>query len=90
MHIAMMTSGQLKAARALLGMDQAKLAELSGVSLATIQRMEASDGTVRGVVDTLVKVVDALNAAGIDLVGEGQRSDGGGRGVRLRSPPAPD
>jgi predicted transcriptional regulator len=83
----MMTSGQLKAARALLGIDQAKLAELSGVSLATIQRMEASEGTVRGVVDTLVKVIDALAAAGVELVGEGQRSETGGRGVRLRSPP---
>ncbi|MBX3529109.1 MAG: helix-turn-helix domain-containing protein [Rhizobiaceae bacterium] len=83
----MMTSGQLKAARALLGIDQATLAELSGVSLATIQRMEASEGTVRGVVDTLVKVIDALAAAGVELVGEGQRSDTGGRGVRLRSPP---
>lgn len=83
----MMTSGQLKAARALLGIDQTKLAELSGVSLATIQRMEASEGTVRGVVDTLVKVIDALAAAGVELVGEGQRSETGGRGVRLRSPP---
>lgn len=83
----MMTSGQLKAARALLGIDQSRLAELSGVSLATIQRMEASEGTVRGVVDTLVKVVDALSAAGVELIGEGQRSDTGGRGVRLRSPP---
>ncbi len=81
----MMTSGQLKAARALLGMDQAKLAELSGVSLATIQRMEASEGNVRGVVDTLVKVIDALAAAGVELIGDGQRSDAGGRGVRLRS-----
>lgn len=83
----MMTAGQLKAARALLGIDQARLAELSGVSLATIQRMEASDGIVRGVVDTLVKVIDALAAAGVELVGEGQRSEAGGRGVRLRSPP---
>ena len=85
-YSAMMTSGQLKAARALLGIDQTKLAELSGVSLATIQRMEASDGTVRGVVDTLVKVIDALGAAGVELIGDGQRSDGGGRGVRLRPP----
>jgi predicted transcriptional regulator len=83
----MITSGQLKAARALLGIDQVKLAELSGVSLATIQRMEASDGTVRGVVDTLVKVIAALDAAGVELIGDGQRSEAGGRGVRLRPPP---
>ena len=76
----------MRAARALLGIDQSRLAELAGVSLATIQRMEASGGNVRGVVETLIKVVEALDAAGIDLIGENQRSDGGGRGVRLRTP----
>lgn len=80
----MITSGQMRAARALLGIDQKQLAELSGVSLPTIQRMEASDGNVRGIVDTLTKVVEALNAAGIDLIGDDQRSEAGGRGVRLR------
>jgi predicted transcriptional regulator len=80
----MRTSGQLRAARALLGIDQKTLAERAGVSVPTIQRMEASDGNVRGVVDSLVKVVAALEAAGIDLIGEDARSEGGGRGVRLR------
>ena len=79
----------MRAARALLGIDQSRLAELAGVSLATIQRMEASGGNVRGVVETLIKVVEALDAAGIDLIGENQRSDGGGRGVRLRTPGSP-
>lgn len=73
-----MTSGQLRAARALLGIDQKTLAEMSGVSLPTIQRMEASDGTVRGNVDTLTKVVEALDRAGVELL------SAGGRGVRLR------
>lgn len=82
----MITAGQMRAARALLGIDQARLAELSGVSLATIQRMEASEGNVRGVVDTLTKVIEALAAAGVELIGEQQRSEGGGRGVRLRTP----
>ena len=36
------------------------LPDLAGVSLPTIQRMEASDGNVRGILDTLTKVVDAL------------------------------
>ncbi|MEX2642744.1 MAG: helix-turn-helix transcriptional regulator [Acetobacterales bacterium] len=81
-----MTSRQLRAARALLGIDQRKLAEMSGVSIATIRRMESSDGNVRGVVDSLTRVVEALNAAGIELIGEGARSDDGGRGVRLREP----
>lgn len=80
----MITSGQMRAARALLGIDQKALADLAGVSLPTIQRMEASEGVVRGVVDTLVKVVDALDRAGIELIGEGAASQGGGRGVRLK------
>ncbi len=79
-----MTAGQLRAARALLGMDQKALAELSGVSLPTVQRMEASEGVVRGTVETLTKVIEALNRAGVELIGDDARSDGGGRGVRLR------
>jgi predicted transcriptional regulator len=82
----MMTAGQLRAARALLGIDQKTLAEMADVSLPTIQRMEASEGTVRGIVETLTKVIEALNAAGVELIGENARSDGGGRGVRLRRP----
>jgi predicted transcriptional regulator len=80
----MLTAPQLRAARALLGIDQRELSKLSDVSLATIQRMEASEGNVRGVVDSLMKIVAALEAAGIELIGENMRSDGGGRGVRLR------
>jgi len=74
----MMTAGQLRAARALLGIDQKTLADMAGVSLPTIQRMEASDGTVRGNVDTLTKVVEALDRTGVELINVG------GRGVRLR------
>ncbi|MGJ4941829.1 helix-turn-helix transcriptional regulator [Bradyrhizobium sp. STM 3843] len=85
----MITSFQMRAARALLGIDQKALAELAGVSLPTIQRMEASTGNVRGVVDTLTKVIDAFNRAGVDLIGEHARSDDGGRGVRLREPGPP-
>ena len=85
----MITSFQMRAARALVGIDQKRLAELAGVSLPTVQRMEASDGNVRGVVDSLIKVVDALNRAGVDLIGEDARSDSGGRGVRLKQPGPP-
>jgi predicted transcriptional regulator len=80
----MITARQMRAARALLGIDQRQLAELAGLSLPTIQRMEASDGQVRGVIDTLVKVVRTLEANGIELIGEGQPSSAAGRGVRLR------
>ena len=80
----MMTSGQLRAARALLGIDQRELAQRSGLSVPTIQRMEASDGVVRGNVDSLMKLIDALAANGIELIAEGATSNGGGRGVRLK------
>jgi predicted transcriptional regulator len=82
----MITAGQMRAARALLGIDQRELAELSGVSLPTIQRMEASDGVVRCVVDTLVKVIEALDRAGVSLIGDNTVSVEGGRGVRLKAP----
>ena len=81
----MISAAQLRAARALLGIDQKKLAEMAGVSLPTIQRMEASkEEHVRGVVSTLTKIVEALDAAGIELIGNGQPSQGNGRGVRLK------
>jgi transcriptional regulator with XRE-family HTH domain len=80
----MITGAQMRAARALLGIDQRDLAERSSLSLPTIQRMEASDGVVRGNVDSLMKLVGALAAAGIELISEGAVSQGGGRGVRLK------
>ena len=80
----MVTGTQMRAARALLGIDQRELAQRSGLSLPTIQRMESSDGVVRGNVDSLMKLVDALAANGIELIGEGAASQGGGRGVRLK------
>jgi transcriptional regulator with XRE-family HTH domain len=79
----MITGAQMKAARAMLAIDQRELARLSNVSLPTIQRMEASDGIVRAVVDSLEKVVNALNEAGVELIASGARSEGAGRGVRL-------
>ncbi|MGX1319624.1 putative transcriptional regulator [Bradyrhizobium huanghuaihaiense] len=85
----MITSFQMRAARALLGIDQKTLAELAGVSLPTIQRMEASTGNVRGVVETLMRVVEAFDRAGVELIGEQARSDSGGRGVRLKEPGPP-
>ncbi len=80
----MLTGAQLRAARALLGIDQKTLADQAGVSLPTVQRMEASAGTVRGVVDSLTKIVEALDRAGIELIGDGAASMQGGSGVRLK------
>jgi transcriptional regulator with XRE-family HTH domain len=79
----MITAGQMRAARALLQIDQRQLAEISGLSLPTIQRMEASDGVIRGTIESLTKLIAALNVAGIELIGEGAASPSGGRGVRL-------
>jgi transcriptional regulator with XRE-family HTH domain len=82
------TAAQLRAARALLGIDQRELAQRCSLSLPTIQRMEASGGVIRGNVDSLMKLVEALAAAGIELIGEGAPSTHGGRGVRLKSLPS--
>ncbi|SET32909.1 helix-turn-helix domain-containing protein [Oceanicella actignis] len=81
----MITAAQMRAARALLGMDQKTLAELSGLSVPTIQRMEASEGVVRGSANSLTRVIEAFELAGVELIGEGAASPAGGRGVRLRS-----
>jgi transcriptional regulator with XRE-family HTH domain len=81
----MITAGQLRAARVLLGIDQRRLAELSGLSVPTIQRMEASETIVRGNVDSLVKLIAALEAAGIEIIDEGAVSHPQGRGVRLKA-----
>ena len=81
----MITSSQLRAVRALLNISQHQLAGLSGLSLPTIQRMEASDGIIRGNTDSLMKLLASLDHAGIELIGEGAMSQRGGRGVRLKA-----
>jgi transcriptional regulator with XRE-family HTH domain len=81
----MITAAQLRAARLLLGIDQRRLAELSGLSVPTIQRMEASETMVRGNVDSLVKLIAAFDAVGIEMIDEGAVSRSQGRGVRLKA-----
>lgn len=85
----MITAAQLRAARALLGIDQKTLAGMAGISVPTVQRMEASPGNVRGVVDSLARIVDALDGAGIELIGDNAASLAGGRGVRLKAAAVP-
>jgi transcriptional regulator with XRE-family HTH domain len=82
------TASQLRAARVLLGFDQRQLAELSGLSVPTIQRMEASEAMVRGNVDSLMKLIAALDLAGVEIIREGAVSKADGCGVRLKSGPA--
>lgn len=81
----MITAAQMRAARAMLGIDQRTLAELAGVSVPTIQRMEASHGTVRGVIESLTRIIEALDRAGVEMIAEGAVSASGGRGVRLKT-----
>lgn len=85
----MISAQQLRAARVFLGLDQRTLAAACKLSLPTIQRMEASDGVVRGNVESLMKLIEALNRAGIELIDEGAVSERGGRGVRLKQTNAP-
>jgi len=86
----MITGTQMKAARALLELDQKDLAVLAGVSVPTIQRMEASEGIVRGVIESLTRVISAIERSGVELIGGGAASNGGGRGVRLKQSDAAD
>ena len=76
----MITSGQIKAARALIGMTATKLAELSGVAYTTVVRMESSDGIPSGQVKTLDAVQKALEDTGIEFIGSPEE----GAGVRWK------
>lgn len=77
----MLTSEQLRAARAVLRWDQSRLTEMARISAETIKRLEKMDGTLGSTrVDTLDKLRRALEAAGIKFIPE----NGGGAGIRLR------
>ena len=75
----MLTSGQIRAARALLHWSARELAQSSGVHITTVQRMERGDGPVGGTVQTLAKVQRALEHAGVEFTAQN-----GGPGVRLK------
>jgi predicted transcriptional regulator len=76
----MMLSDQIRGARALLRLDQAGLAEAAGVSIETIKRVEAMEGDLKIRLDTLTKIKNALEKAGIEFIAE----NGGGAGVRFK------
>ncbi|SHN84144.1 helix-turn-helix domain-containing protein [Bradyrhizobium erythrophlei] len=75
----MISSDQIRGARAVLRLSQAELADGAGVSLETIKRLEAMDGELKVRLDTLTKIKDALEKAGVEFIPE----NGGGAGVRL-------
>jgi DNA-binding XRE family transcriptional regulator len=71
---------QVKAARALLDWSQEQLASAADVSIPTIKRLEANDGPLGGRGNTVEKILNAMEAAGVEFINE----NGGGPGVRLR------
>lgn len=77
----MITSGQIKAARALVGLTVAELAKEAGIGFTTLVRLEASDGVPSGTVRTLDAVQKALEAAGIEFIGTPEN----GAGIRWKS-----
>ena len=77
----MVTSEQLRAARALKRMDQAGLAKRAGVSVETIKRLEKMEGPLLSATGTTLSAIRAaLEAAGVIFIDE----NGEGPGVRLR------
>lgn len=79
----MLTGGQIRAARALLRLDQAQLARLAGVHVQTLIRIEAADGPAPGRAQTHDALRQALAAAGVQLL-DGDAT--AGPGVRLAAP----
>ncbi len=80
----MLNSNQIRAARGLLRWSARELAQKAGVHIATVQRMERCPGPVQGTVESLRRVQHALEAAGVEFLG-----DDGGPGLRLRNPRTP-
>jgi len=76
----MIGAAQVRAARALLDISQARLSKLASVSATTIKRLEAAS-EVRGAADTLWKIQSALESAGVEFIPE---DDAKGPGVRLK------
>ncbi|MDE1567100.1 transcriptional regulator [Aquabacter sp. P-9] len=79
----MLTSEQVRAARALIRWEQKDLAEASKVSLPSIKRLEAQPGALAAQERTVAAIRSALEAAGITFLSQGEVADGG-PGVRLR------
>jgi predicted transcriptional regulator len=76
----MLSSDQIRGARAILRLDQAELAAAASVSLETVKRIEAMEGELKVRLDTLSKIKAALEKAGVEFIAE----NGGGAGVKLK------
>ena len=79
----LLTGPQVRAARGLVAWSQADLASAAEVGLATVQRLEAQNGMLSGMTDTIWKVQKALEQAGIIFI---DSDDSTGPGVRLSKP----
>ena len=77
----MLTSHQLRAARAILGWTAKELAELAGIHITTVQRLEGANGLIGGNAATQEKIIGTLEASGIEFLNLNGR-----RGVVLREP----
>ncbi|HEY3799259.1 MAG TPA: helix-turn-helix domain-containing protein [Caulobacteraceae bacterium] len=82
----MITNLQIRAARALLGWNQQQLADAAGVSAITVKRLEASDDTFQARFETVMKVKDAVEAAGV-VFRTAENGLGHGVGLRLERKP---
>jgi transcriptional regulator with XRE-family HTH domain len=74
---------QIRAARSLLGWSQADLAQQADVAQITVRRFEANSGSVSGKIESLIRIQNALEKAGIVFLAEDQQF---GVGVRLVKP----
>ena len=81
----MITAGQKQAARALLGIDQRKLAEPAGCRCRQSSAWKQATASSAATSNSLMKLVAALDAAGVELIADNAASAGGGRGVRLKA-----
>jgi hypothetical protein len=80
----MISTDQVRAARALLRWSAQQLADASGVGVATIRRMEVVDGVPSGQIRSLLAIQTALESAGVEFVG----SPTDNPGVRLKTKPS--
>ena len=66
----MVSSSQIKAARAMLGWSAIELANRSGVGSASIKRYEVQDGVPVANTKNLMSIRNALEEAGIEFTGD--------------------
>ena len=81
----LITPEQIRAARALLRLDQATLAQDAGISVVTLRRLEGEDGLMKVAPGTVDEVRKALEKAGAEFIDRGVRRGGRRRQSRLPS-----